>query len=392
MSKPTPTLSALYNKLVTDIKNKLGIISILVKFVINALSAVLAAQLKSIYIYMVDVQNNQFPDTADTVANGGTLERMGVMYLGRLPFPATDGTYNATVTGVSGSFIPKGSTFLSNAGSNAPGFLYTNDNDYYLPASTGTLALRSVLPGADYLLLVGDTLTPTAPILGVDNVVTISAITQTPTSAEDTEVYRQAVLNSLRLQPQGGSKTDYREWATDANGVRLVYPYVKNGEAGTVQVYVEAVTASSTDGHGTPSSGLLTDVADVIEMSPDTTLPANKRGRRPIQANIEVLPVNPTPVDITITGLQVDSSSIRNSIRTSVESYLYGVRPYISGADLPREKNDVLSSVKMQSVITDTIGNANTFLTFAMAVNGVTVNSYTFSLANIPYLRNVTYN
>jgi len=392
MSKPTPSISTLYTKLVTDIKSKLGILVVLVKFVINALSAVLAAQLKLIYLYMVDIQNNQFADTADTAANGGTLERLGAMYLNRLPFDATDGIYDATVTGVNGSFIPKGSTFLSNAGSNAPGNLYTNDADYYLPGTTGTLPIRSVLAGADYLLDITDTLTPTAPILGVDNVVTISAITQTPTNAEDTEVYRAAVLNAMRLQPQGGSKTDYREWATDANGVRLVYPYVKNGEAGTVQVYVEAVTASSTDGHGTPSAGLLTDVEDVIEMNPDTTIPTNKRGRRPIQANLEVLPVNPTPVDITISGLQVDSAAIRNSISTNVEAYLYTVRPYISGADLPREKNDILSSVRLQSVITDTIGTANTFLSFAMAVNGVTVNSYTFSLANIPYLRNVTYN
>ena len=197
MSKPTPSISTLYTKLVTDIKSKLGILVILVKFVINALAAVIAAQLKLIYLYMVDIQNNQFADTADTAANGGTLERLGAMYLGRLPFDATDGTYNATVTGVNGSFIPKGSTFLSNAGSNAPGNLYTNDADYYLPGSTGTLPIRSVLAGADYLLDITDTLTPTAPILGVDNVITIATITQTPTNAEDTEVYRQAVLNAI---------------------------------------------------------------------------------------------------------------------------------------------------------------------------------------------------
>ncbi len=392
MSKPIPSISDLYTKLVTDIKSKLGIVVVLIKFVINALSAVLAAQLKIIYLYMVDVQNNQFADTADTAANGGTLERLGMMYLGRLPFEGTDGTYNATVTGTIGSFIPKGSQFLSNAGSNAPGQLYTNDADYYMPGSTGTLPIRSVLAGADYLLNVTDTLTPTAPILGVDNVLTIATITQTPTDAEDPEVYRQAVLNSMRLQPQGGSKTDYREWAQDANGVRQVYPYVKNGEAGTVQVFVEAVVASSTDGHGTPSAGLLTDVEDVIEMNPDVTLPMSKRGRRPIQANVEVEPISPNPVDITITGLQVDSASIRASISTNVETYLYGVRPYIAGADLPRDRNDQLSAVKMQSVITDTIGGSNTFLAFSMAVNGVTVNSYNFALANIPYLRNVTYN
>lgn len=392
MSKPIPSISDLYNKIASDLKNKLGIIVIAIKFVINALSAVLAAQLKLLYLYLVDVQNNQFPDTADTAANGGTLERQGLMYLGRLPFAATGGIYTANVTGVDGSLIPKGTQFLSNAGTNAPGNLYTNDSDYYLTGTSGSLPIRSLLQGASYLLNIGDTLTPTAPIIGVNSIVTISAVTQVPVNAEDPEVYRQAVLNALRLQPQGGSKTDYREWATDANGVRLVYPYVKNGEPGTVQVYVEAVTSSSTDGHGTPSGGLLTEVAAVIEMDPDATLPIGKRGRRPIQANVEVLPINPIPVDIVITSLQVNTSTVRDNISANVSTYLYGVRPYISGSDLPRDKNDVLSAVKLQSVVNDTIGTANTFLAFTMSVNGVAVNVFTYTLANIPYLRNVTYN
>lgn len=392
MSKPIPSISDLYTKVVSDIKNKLGIITILIKFVINALSAVLAAQLKLLYLYLVDIQNNQFPDTADTAANGGTLERQGLMYLGRLPFPATGGIYVAAVTGVVGSLIPKGTQFQSNAGSNAPGNLYTNDADYYLPGSSGSLPIRSLLQGAAYLLNVGDTLTPTAPIIGVNSLITISSVTQAPVNAEDSEVYRQAVLNALRLQPQGGSKTDYREWSTYANGVRLVFPYVKNGEAGTVQVYVEAVTVDSTDGHGTPAGALLTAVAAVIEMDPDTTIPLSKRGRRPIQANLEVLPITPIPVDMTITSLQVNTAAIQASIAANVATYLYGIRPYIAGSDLPRDKNDILSAVKLQSVITDTIGTANTFLAFTMAVNGVSVNVFTFSLANIPYLRNVTYN
>src|SRR4051812_38631449 len=199
MSKPIPSISDLYTKLASDIKSKLGILTILIKFVVNALSAVLAGQLKLLYLYLVDVQNNQFPDTADTAANGGTLERQGLMYLGRLPFPATGGIYVADVTGVSGSLIPKGTQFQSNAGSNAPGNLYTNDNDYYLTSTTGSLPIRSFLQGDAYLLNVGDTLTPTAPIIGVNALATISTVTQAPVNAEDPEVYREAVLNSLRL-------------------------------------------------------------------------------------------------------------------------------------------------------------------------------------------------
>lgn len=392
MSKPIPSIQQLYTKLVTDIKNSLGILAALVKFVINALSGVLAAQLKLLYLYLNDIQNNQFPDTADTAANGGTLERQGQIYLNRQPFPATDGVYTSTVTGVTGSVVDAQTTFLSDGGSNSPGNLYIIDNAYTLPGVTGTITIRALNNGLAYLLNVGDTLTPTAPILGVDTTVTILTVTISPVDAEPTEVYRQAILNAIRLQPQGGSKTDYMAWSSDANGVRRIYPYVKNGDAGTVQVYVEAITADSTDGHGTPSGGLLTDVDAVIRFNPDTTVPTIGRARLPIQANLEVLPVTPIPIDVTIISLQTTSPTIVAAILANLQIYLYTIRPYIAGADLPRDQNNVLTAVRLQSVVNDTIGNSNTFLAFTMAVNGVPVNIFTFSLANIPYLRNVTYN
>lgn len=392
MSKPIPSIQQLYTKLVTDIKTSLGILSALIKFVINAQSGVLAAQLKLLYLYLNDIQNNQFPDTADTAANGGTLERQGQIYLNRQPFPATDGIYTATVTGVSGSVIDAETTFLSDGGSNAPGNLYIIDNAYTLPSGTGIITIRALNNGLAYLLNVGDTLTPTAPILGVDTTVTITTVTQSPVDSEPTEVYRQAMLNAIRMRSQWGTKGGYMIASSDANGVRRVFPYVKNGEAGTVQVYVEAITADSTDGHGTPSGALITEVESVIAMNPDTTLPALYRTRILIQANLEVLPVAPIPVDITITSLQTTSPSITAAISTNLQTYLYAIRPYIAGADLPRNQNNVLTAVRLQSVVNDTVGNSNTFLAFTMSVNGVPVNIFTFSLANIPYLRSVTYN
>lgn len=392
MPKPIPSLNALYNKLASDIKAKLGIIAALVKLVIDALCAVIAGQIKLIYLYIVDVQNNQFPDTADTEANGGSLERIGRIYLNRDPFTATEGVYTVTVTGTPGAVINGQITFKSNGNSLNPGNLYILDNAYTMPGATGTITLRSLNLGLNYLLNVTDQLEATQPIIGVNGTVTVASVVSAPREAEDTEIYRQAILNAIRLEPQGGAKTDYRIWASDAQGVRLVYPYVKNGEAGTVQVFVEAVTADSTDGHGTPDSTLLQDVADVIEMDPDTTLPTNDRGRRPIQANVVTLPVTPQPVDVVITGLQVSTPQVVADVLANLNTYLYGIRPYIAGADLPRDKNDLLTAVRLQSVVIDTLGNSNGFTGFTMFVQGVQVNQFTFALSNIPYLRNVTYN
>lgn len=390
--KPIPSIQDLYNKLAADLKTKLGLSDNDLKFVIDAMAGVLAAQFKIVYLYLNDIQNNIFPDTADVAANGGTLERMGLIYLNRLPFPATNGIYATTVTGVAGAVLRSGLTFKSSDNSTSPGNLYVLDNEYTMLGANDIISLRSLDPGLSFILKLGDQLNPTEPVLGLNQTAVVTGITQSPVEGENIDVYRQAIIDAIQLEPQGGAKTDYRIWASDAQGVRKVYPYVKQGEAGTVQVYVEATVIDSTDGRGTPTQSLMDDVRDVIEFDPDTTIPTNDRGRRPAQANIEVLPVNPRPVDIVITGLQTNTADVRASIENSLIDYLYTIRPYIAGADLTRDKNDVLTTARLVSIIIDTIGNDNVFTSLTLFVDGVQAISNTFSLSSIPYLRNITYN
>ncbi|HMI03729.1 MAG TPA: baseplate J/gp47 family protein [Pedobacter sp.] len=390
--KPIPSIQQLFSRISADLKNKLSLSDGDLKLVLDACASTLAGELKLCYLYIVDIQRNQFPDTADTAEEGGELNRMGAIKLNRQPRPATDGIYTATVTGITGGEIRAGLTFKSNDNSNSPGHLYITDDAYILPGSAGTITVRSLDPGPEYLLNPGDGLTATEPLIGVDQLITIATVVQIPAAAESTDLYRKTLIDSYRLEPQGGAKTDYRLWSADVQGVQRVFPYLKNGDAGVVQVYVEATPADSTDGYGTPSGALLLAVEDAIEFDPDATLPLNERGRRPIQAIPEVLPVEIKPVDVVISSLQTDNADVRASIRNNMEAYLFSIRPFIAGADLAREKNDILTAVKVQSVVNDTIGNINSFLDFKLFVDGVEINTFTFSGPNIPYLRNVNYN
>lgn len=389
--KPIPSLQDLYDNLAADLKSKLNLSDGQLRMVVDALSTVLSAQFKLAYLYLFDVQNNLFPDTADTAENGGELNRIGQIYINRQPFPATDGIYLVSATGETGSVLRAGLTFKSNDDSRSPGNLYILDSEFILTGGADVITLRSLDAGPDYQLDESDGLTVTEPVIGLNGGSAVTFITQQPSASEPIDNYRQAILDAIRLEPQGGAKTDYRLWAADAQGVRKVYPYVKNGEPGTVQVYVEATTEDSTDGNGTPSGPLLTEVEEVIEMDPDETIPLDDRGRKPIQVTLEVLPITPKPVDVDIVDLQTDTSAIRDAIRTNLEAYLYGVRPFIAGADLTRDKNDILTSVRAQGTVSDTIGNGNTFLDFVLYVDGVEVNSFTFSGSNIPYLRDINY-
>lgn len=390
--RPIPTTQQIYEALASDLRSKLGLTEDQLRKVADAVASVESAKIKLLYLYLADVQNNLFPDTADLAANGGQLERIGSIYLNRQPNPATSGLYVASVTGSPGATIRANLTFKSNDDALNPGILFVTDTEKILTGSGDTIDIRALVTGTEGLLEIGNQLTMTEPVSGADQVITITAITEEPRAAESIDDYRQAVLDAIQLEAQGGARTDYRLWASDAQGVRRVYPFVKAGEAGVVQVYVEATAQDSIDGNGTPSAALLQDVLDVIELDPDVTKPIEERGRRPIQAIIETLSIALNPVDVTITGLSEDTQEIRDSIEANIKDYLFDIRPYIAGTDLLRNKNDVLYSARLQGVVSDSLSSSNFYSGFIMDVNGVTVNSFTFTQENIPYLRNLTFN
>lgn len=386
-----PTLESLQQALENDLKRNLNITDYELKKTLSAMSASISAQLKLLYLYLGDIQNNVFPDTADLEANGGTLERLGRIYINRNPRPSTGGVFVVRLSGIDGSVLRSAITFKSNEDSKNPNQLFISDNEYILNGVDDFVEIRSLGSGLDFDLSIGDRLTITEPIAGIDKTVVVSEIIENPRTEESIEVYRQNIIDAIQLEPQGGSKTDYILWSSDAQGVRKVYPYVSNNNAGTVNVFVEATIENSIDGKGTPTQALLDEVLEVIEFDPDETKPTYERGRRPIQANVVTLPITLVPVDITIQGLNNSSTAVRDSLSQNLDNFIRSVRPYIAGADLPRDRNNVLNQGRLQAVATDVLDNSNFFQDFILSVQGVQVSSYEFTQGNIPFLNNITY-
>lgn len=387
--KTVPTTVELQTKLYQDMKISFGLENDDYKDNLGAFAGVIAAQLRPIYMYVADNRNNLYPDTADLAEDGGELERLGEIYLNRQPKLATEGKYLVAISGSAGSVLPASLTFKSNENSNASDYLFILDNSYELIGANDFIELRALTAGLESLLNVGDGLTATQPVVGLDPTIEVSEILEKPISAEPIPVYRKNVNDSIQLEPQGGAKTDYRLWSSDAQGVRLVYPYVKEGEAGTVQVYVEAIKEDSTDGLGTPYQQLLDEVEEVIRFDPDDSLETDYRGRIPMGVPLEVISISLKPVDINITGLSDSSTSMLQSIRNNIDSYLENIRPFVDGAELLRNKNDILYNYRLSGIVQDTIGNGNYFEDFEMLVDGNVVSNFTFSRSNIPYFRNL---
>lgn len=385
-----------FNQLYTDIKADLEAqmqtsIPTIGKAMLRVFAMVQAGKLWLYYLALAKVQKNIFIDTADPESMGGTLQRFGRVKLNRDPFPATPGYYTATVTGTLGGVIPARTTFKSNDDSSHPSKLFILDNSYTMPNTTGTITLRALEAGLDASLIVGDKLTSTAPIALVNSLATIASITTEPRAAESIEEYRQAGILAYQLEAQGGAGGDYTIWASDAQGVKTVYPYAKNGEVGQIDLYVEATTADSTDGHGTPSAQLLLDVEEVIERDPDITKPLYERGRRPISAwQINYLPVLPKSVIVTITGYVGITTAKQTLIQNAIVDALALIRPFVASRDVLANRNDTLSINKL-SFIVQTAVPQSVFTSITMTVSGTSYTSYQFTGGNIPYLGSIVY-
>src|SRR6187402_2691986 len=97
--KPIPTIKEINSNISSDLRSKLNLTIDYLKKTLDAFSLVLSAQFHLAYLYLSDIQDNIFPDKASSETQGGTLERQGMIYLNRPPFPDSVGSFRLAVTG-----------------------------------------------------------------------------------------------------------------------------------------------------------------------------------------------------------------------------------------------------------------------------------------------------
>lgn len=386
-----PTTKELYESILHDLQVELGVTNqVWNKRFLIPLALVQAAKLKLSYLALGNVQKNIFPDLADSVQNGGTLERFGRVKIGRGPQAATQGKYLLFVSGVVGSYIKAGTTFKQTSTAVSSDVLYILDSEVVLLASIQEIEARCLTPGVEGRLNIGAELNLTAPIIGVDNKARVSLEVVIPNNSEDIEEYRRVVLESFRLMPQGGASSDYRIWAQDAIGVKQSYPYAVSGRVGEVNLFVEATIENSVDGHGTPTTTIIDDVKLKIEADPVTA-----QGRRPLATIVNVLPVIVYKIDIELPSFQDLTAQKEAVILEVLRDLVDNIRPFVAGADVVANRNDVLSN----NVIINSILNAIPGSGFATPVLRVTkpgfavqiTPSQVFDNGAIPFLNSITY-
>jgi hypothetical protein len=156
-------------------------------------------------------------------------------------------------------------------------------------------------------------------------------------------------------------------------------------------VFVEALKVDSTDGMGTPTSTILNDVEAVIEADPETG-----RGRRPLGVfKVNIMPVVINKIAIEFTGYAGLSDAEKLKLYQALNEAIESVRPFIGGADVLSERNDMFGINNIISVAVGTLPD-RPFTSVQMTIqigsgSPEIVLSRLFTNGNIPFLTNVTY-
>jgi uncharacterized phage protein gp47/JayE len=231
---------------------------------------------------------------------------------------------------------------------------------------------------------VTETLTATNPIANVDRQVTVASETTEPTAAEDLEDYRDKAIQATRILAQGGAQGDYVEWGLEAQGVAAIYPYKASNDSNAVDLFVEATIADSTDNKGTAGAQILAEVEEKIEEPIDANTPA----RKPMSVVVNYQSVTPLDIDITLIDFVDITAEKTAAIEAALTAYFAGVRPFLSGVDVPSEKNDTVTLNAISAVVLEAVPGA-IFLFPQMEVDGNNVTEYTFSGGDIPYFNSL---
>jgi hypothetical protein len=345
---------------------------------LRALSLVLGREFRLQYLAVASLQKNIWIDTCDAEM----VLRFGFVKLGRYPFAATEGSYTCTVTGSISAVVPAQSVFRSDDSSQSPGFLFILDNAHTMTGTTDTITLRALTAGTISRLSVGNTLTATQPFINVNSNATVTAESTIPNDAETIEQYRAKALASYQLLPSGDNAISYREEGSlNVNGVQQIYPYATLAAPNEIDIYIEAIPADSTDGKGTPTATIITDVTTAIEDS------------RPLGVHlVHYYPITLKQVDVNINmfgypALTADQTSL---ILTAVNLFMSTVRPFIANADTIANRNDILASFNLIPVVARAIPGVG-FGAVTIKVATVPVTSYQFDNGEIPWLNAVTY-
>lgn len=366
MSAPqTPTTSEISDNIVAQISAQIAqAVPLMPKSFIRVLARALAGVIVVLYKYAGFIWLQMFVRTAsdqNTTINGVVVNPLKEW--GRLVGIDDPKASTQAVLAISIPVLTQGGTLTSGTQlintSTGVVYLLTGDVELNSSTATGVVTAAGDQSGGDGSGTIGNvadgtTLNFVSSLPTVSTSVTVTSTITTGANAEESDAYRQRILDRFQKRPQGGAYADYEQWGEEASGIANVYPYTSE-TPGQVDLYVE----SSTEVDGIPTNAQLQAVLDAVELD-DNGLAT----RRPAGALVNAFPITRLSFDIRILGISVPSNlaGVKSQIESAVSEHLLQREPYIVGLDVGT-RMDLITTTAIGGIISDIVTAAGGYFT-----------------------------
>lgn len=224
-------------------------------------------------------------------------------------------TGTATFTGTNGVLLPAG-TLLVRADQRT----FITAADQTVAGSTVTVTAIDQTPGAAGNMAPGVVLTINPPINGIISQGASATNFTDGADLEQTEPFRDRMLEAYQNPPQGGALQDYVTWALAVPGVTRVWPIANGMGLGTVTVYfMMDVTEAAFGGFPQGTNGVATLETRDIAATGDQLAVANYiYPLRPATALVYSVAPAAAPQNFTISNLIPNTTAIKASISAAI--------------------------------------------------------------------------
>lgn len=232
-----PTLSQLRTQIWTDITSAAGlVVSLLQKAVLKIVGSALAALVFGLYGYLdwIAKQAVPFTSTDEFLAGWGALKDV---YLEA----ATKAELSVQFTGVDGTPLPAG----TGVNRTADGFAYVTMADAEAIGTTVTVNVQAVTAGSAGNCDPGTSMSLAGGVTGIQSSGAVTAVVSSGADVETQDSFRSRVMLAFQEPVQGGSQTDYVQWARAVAGVTRAWCFPNGFGAGAVVVYFMMDNAES---------------------------------------------------------------------------------------------------------------------------------------------------
>ena len=326
-----PPLTALRNQAIQDITTSgvPGLDGLLRNAVLRVLAWVMSGLAYSVYGYIDWISREAVPFTA----TDEYLEAWAAL-IGIFRIDSAAATGQASFTGQPGLVVPEGATLTRQDGTP-----YTATAEASVDTNgTVLVPIAAAVNGAATDCDAGTAISLDPPIAGIN----AGGVTVGPTTGgadqESDDSLRSRMLAKYRAPAQGGSATDYIDWAREVPGCTRAWVQPNGAGAGTV--IVRPMFDDTQAAHGGFPQGI--DGCATLETR-DTTAAGDQLAVadhiwpvQPVTALVYVASPVPHPIDVVLLDLDPNTADTRSQIIASIND-MYLIRAELGGTIFPSD-------------------------------------------------------